>query len=607
MKKIFTFVSSILAYLMIVSLVSACTSPTLYNKYGTPINIFFGEETITYSDYPPEATVVNYIFSIKNNDDQGLNLTITPSSDLLNYVWESTYTLGANEQKEENLLVNIAGNDKIGEIYVTGLCDDGLPIGEGTIRLFIDGRGDSTQNCKGTKNSCGLPGQCQNLYDLDGCYDGKKREYYCLSNQPKYTSSCTSYCCNLIGGTCRSGECDVPHYSINLALNVTNLNGQPNSGIIKLYEPGTSRVANTSTINGYGIIASPNATVDFNLEYNSSILNILVRNLDLEELSNTLQITLNDVSTSIPNVTLIKAYYISTSLSPIDGTLKFKYSGLSYGNEQGLFIYKCSSFNTTSSTCNGTWVKQDMTKNTVDDIASTEITSFSVYALGESQITTTTTTTATTTTTTGSSSDGNNDDGNRYSGSSGRSTTTTRPTTTITQCTCDSWSNSGCGISPCDQTQMKQQRTCNPSGCNIESQCVVDDSCTTIQGVNETENQITSKQPTGLFVLPDLSQYIYPISGIIILTGAGIAVWKLNGRIRGIFPSYKFSSSRSSKKGHVTVNVESPKYLEVKVKEKTKEVTKPVEQPRVNIEARNKSIEEMRNRALEMDKKIKRK
>ena len=606
MKKNFTIVSSILAYLMIVSLVSACTSPTIYNEYGVPVSIYGGGRlTIKYSDYPPEATVVNYIFSIKNNDDQGLNLTITPSPDFLNYVWGSTYTLGANEQREENLLVNIAENDKVGELDVTGICDDGLPVAEGTINLIIDGRGDSIQECQNSKTSCGLPGQCQNLYDLDGCKDGYKRTYYCSSNQPKYTPSCTLYCCNLIGGTCKSGVCDVPHYSINLAINVTNLNRQPNSAIIKLYEPGTSRVANTSTINGYGIIASPNATVDFGLEYNSSVLNILVRNLDLEELSNTLQITLNDVSTSIPNVTLIKAYYVSTSLSPIDGTLKFKYSGLSYGNEQGLSIYKCSSFNTTSNTCNATWVKQDMTKNIVDDIASTEITSFSVYALGESQTTTTTTTTtATTTTTTGSSSDGNNDDGNRYSGSSGRSTTTTRPITTITQCTCDSWSNLVCGESPCDQTQMKQQRTCNPSGCNVESQCIVDDSCT-IQEVNET--QIAS-QPTGLFVLPDISQYVYPISGIIILAGAGIAAWKLNGRMRGIFPSYKFSSSRSSKKGHVTVNVESPKYLEVKVKEQPKmEVTNPVEKPKVSFEAKNRTIEEMRKRALEMDKKMKRK
>ena len=45
-------------------------------------------------------------------------------------------------------------------------------------------------------------------------------------------------------------------------------------------------------------------------------------------------------------------------------------------------------------------------------------------------------------------------------------------------CTCTGWSSIGCGISPCASDQMKQSRSCSPSGCDIEEQCVADPLCT---------------------------------------------------------------------------------------------------------------------------------
>lgn len=46
-------------------------------------------------------------------------------------------------------------------------------------------------------------------------------------------------------------------------------------------------------------------------------------------------------------------------------------------------------------------------------------------------------------------------------------------------CSCGAWSNTGCGVSPCSSTQMKQTRTCTPAGCDdVTSQCIADDSCT---------------------------------------------------------------------------------------------------------------------------------
>ncbi|MBU1945733.1 MAG: right-handed parallel beta-helix repeat-containing protein, partial [Nanoarchaeota archaeon] len=49
-------------------------------------------------------------------------------------------------------------------------------------------------------------------------------------------------------------------------------------------------------------------------------------------------------------------------------------------------------------------------------------------------------------------------------------------TSPCSQCTCGSWQNNGCGGS-CPSNQMHQTRTCTPSGCNTESQCVNDASC----------------------------------------------------------------------------------------------------------------------------------
>jgi len=618
MNKIFALVSNIAIFLILFSIVSACTTPVVFNNYNVPINLYGGGRLdIKYSWYPLDATVVDYVMSVNNSNNQGLNLDFIPNPSLSGYVSPLTVSVNANEQKNVNLQVNIAGNDKGGQIIVNGKCADNTPISEGTMFVSIDGRGDSIVPCDNSDWSCGLPGQCENCDQKDGCVDGYHRDYWCSASKSSCLyklDSCTynnSYCCSKIGGICNNNICVVSTFSINLPLNITNETGKSKSATIKLYMPGTSQIVNTSTINGYGVISSPNATVDFGLEYDSSILNILFRNLNLVNLTGTLRMMLDTVSTTLPDATLLKAYKVSTSLTSFDGSLKFKYASLPFINEQGLAIYKCSSFNTTSNTCNENWVKQSTTRYPNDDIVSTEITSFSVYALGESQITTTTTTTTSTTTTTtsgSSSSDSNSYSGSSYSGGGRYTTTTIRTTTTIAECTCDSWTNLACGESPCDQTQMKQQRTCNPSGCNIESQCVVDDSCNT-QQVNETQNETQmASQTTGLFVLPNLSQYTYPVVGIIILAGAGIAVWKLNGRIKGIFPSYKYSSSRSSKKGNVTVNVQTPKYLEVKMVEKPKvEVIKPEEKPKVSLEAKNRTIEEMRNRALEMDKKMKRK
>jgi len=534
--------------------------------------------------------------NIKNTNDQGLTVSFTPDFALSNVVSPTSINLGPNEQKNVNLHVNIAGTDKSGDMYVEGACEDSSPISEGLIYLSVKGRG-SVVSCRGTDSDCGMAGMCENVNQYDGCKDGYYLNYYCASNTKKFKSMCTNTCCNSVGGTCNNNICVVPKFSVNLPINITNSTGKPTSALVTLYEVGTTRVANSSTVNGYGVISSPNATVDLNLEYDT-VLNIMFKNLDLTKMTSTFKMSMNKISTALPDANLIKAYTISTSQSSFDGILKFKYSSLIVNNEPGLAIYKCSSFNTTSGTCLGSWVKQSATLDSVNNIISTQITSFSVYALGESRDVTTTTTATTSPTTTISSNSGGSSGGSK-------TTTSTRTTTSIAQttisCICESWTNLGCGQNSCGSNEMKQIRSCDPSACDSESRCIVDTSCAKEETTIKTEENLkATEQPTGLFLgIPnDIAKYAIPIVSITVVS-VGIVIWKFNDKITSFTPT-------KSSKGYVFAGKhENPDFVELKIKEEPKIIvdTTPELKKQNAIEARNRAIEDMRKRAHEMDKK----
>ena len=61
-------------------------------------------------------------------------------------------------------------------------------------------------------------------------------------------------------------------------------------------------------------------------------------------------------------------------------------------------------------------------------------------------------------------------------------------------CTCGSWSNVTCGAGGCSADQMQQTRTCNPSGCQAQSQCAADGSCDTLT-VNLAANPSSGNAP----------------------------------------------------------------------------------------------------------------
>jgi hypothetical protein len=51
------------------------------------------------------------------------------------------------------------------------------------------------------------------------------------------------------------------------------------------------------------------------------------------------------------------------------------------------------------------------------------------------------------------------------------------PSPPPSECSCTLWVNQGCGKDGCTSNQMYQTRTCTPSGCDVQSQCVYDSSC----------------------------------------------------------------------------------------------------------------------------------
>ena len=59
-----------------------------------------------------------------------------------------------------------------------------------------------------------------------------------------------------------------------------------------------------------------------------------------------------------------------------------------------------------------------------------------------------------------------------------------------TSCTCSSWTDVSCGAGSCSSTQMREERTCNPSGCNTEYRCVSDSSCSSSAECDSDETEI---------------------------------------------------------------------------------------------------------------------
>lgn len=56
------------------------------------------------------------------------------------------------------------------------------------------------------------------------------------------------------------------------------------------------------------------------------------------------------------------------------------------------------------------------------------------------------------------------------------------------ECVCDEWVNIGCGVAPCEPTEMKQARHCEPARCDIDEQCVPAPECEWVPECHKDED-----------------------------------------------------------------------------------------------------------------------
>jgi len=173
------------------SLASAlCLNPTIYNQNGAPIMPLSGEPWLIINGTAYEEMQINFSIDIKNKNDQGIDIILRPYEDLRDYIDDAAIHLNAGETSSLDLSVWVGGQSYIGVIQVYYTCDDGIyNIPFQFIKTYIIGQKiepPPTSTCES--------------HDLDGCYLGMKREYYCSHGELMYTEQCTDYCCQSFGG-----------------------------------------------------------------------------------------------------------------------------------------------------------------------------------------------------------------------------------------------------------------------------------------------------------------------------------------------------------------------------------------------------------------------
>jgi len=186
MKISLTF--GLLTFFLMISCVQACINPGLIKENGKPLNPFGGWLFINGTKY--DGLEIEYNLRIKNINNQGLLVSLQPSSKIEGYISSEPVFVEANSIKNMSLRIWVGGKSVYDTVMVNYICEDGTPQFLQTfIYLEIKGKGISpppTSDC--------------DSHGLDGCYSGFYRDYYCLNGQLKYKETCTVSCCRSFGG-----------------------------------------------------------------------------------------------------------------------------------------------------------------------------------------------------------------------------------------------------------------------------------------------------------------------------------------------------------------------------------------------------------------------
>ena len=445
-------------FVALVALPLATFSTTIY---FTPAKI------IVYADNYPDQDSVTYYVTLKNLNDFPVLVHLERSTTIVNYVTilENDFILEVGETKQVALEISLQTPSYVyGTIDIEFTRADGesYPV-TGTVEITIHGRGTGpTQRCAGTTKSCGTWPDCQDLTELNGCYNGYYRKYYCSNNEPKYTEYCTDYCCKQYFGSegvCRNRVCvGPPKRNITVSIVVTNGTVERNVHIT-VYTPGKKEKIVSVNVSGTVQVSCPNATVDFEMKFDNGNLNILIKNLNLTKLVGDRERPTIIIDKVVPQVSFdtLRAYRIELShhFSHKGIVMRVKYDDLSV---QGtLVLYKCSDYNFEMNRCNVEWVKIPVTLE--NGFVKAELSSFSVYVLAEEEEATTTTTT----TTVPSGGGGSSSTQTSTSSSSGGGSVIEEDTTTTTQpeLTC----------SDEDELDFETKGTCEIDGVSYTDYC----------------------------------------------------------------------------------------------------------------------------------------
>ncbi|MEK6916925.1 MAG: helicase HerA-like domain-containing protein, partial [Nanoarchaeota archaeon] len=164
-----------------------------------------------------------------------------------------------------------------------------------------------------------------------------------------------------------------------------------NSGVtttFELYRPNSStRVYNFTAINGvYSLTGNQIHKRLYDIRIKTSSVEILLKNVTLNEsIQDIIDLGILSSSdvTDLP-YTPLTGFAVNSNLTN-SGIIYINYSGTIFGNENNIYVFRCTdwTYNSSTKTCNSTWTQLNSTKVLANDTIITNITSFSAYMAGE--------------------------------------------------------------------------------------------------------------------------------------------------------------------------------------------------------------------------------
>ena len=159
---------------------------------------------------------------------------------------------------------------------------------------------------------------------------------------------------------------------------------------MKVFDPKSGHLLKEISVEGSGTIPVNKSVIDMEITHDDGNLDITIHHLNASILSTQKEILIKPVSPHMSSINVLRAYRVELpSDLPFETiTLKIKYSD-KVSDTSNVFVYKCSNYDEATQQCNEAWIK--LVPSFENGYARVEISSFSVYALGENQETTTTT------------------------------------------------------------------------------------------------------------------------------------------------------------------------------------------------------------------------